>query len=73
MSFFSILIFLLKYGPAIISLVTELWELIGKLRGNDKADAKAELEAAILAYRQNKDRGPLITLRNRLRRRVYGV
>jgi hypothetical protein len=73
MSFFSIILFLIKYGPAIISLVTELWELIEKLRGNDKDDAKAELEAAVLAYRQNKDRGPLLTLRNRLRRRVHGV
>lgn len=72
MSLISIILFLIKYGPAIISLVTELWELIGKLTGRERDEARLEFKEAVRLYRQNKDRGALLKLRQRLRRRIHG-
>jgi hypothetical protein len=69
----SIIGFLIKYGPAIWSLATEVIEMIRKLRDPQEREAfTAEWRAACEHYRVNKDRRPLERLRERLRKRCFG-
>lgn len=73
MTWLSIILFLIQYGPAIFQLVSEIIELIGKLRSFKEQDAfKAELESAVKDYKANRDRRGLYALRDKLRKACYG-
>ena len=72
MSFITIILFLLKYGPALFSLVSELIDLIRKIKDPKEAAAfRADLQRAAQHYRVNKDRRPLEALRERLRNKCF--
>ena len=63
---------LIKYGPALISLVSEVIDLIRKLRGQEAEAFKVELKQAAHSYKANGDMRPLEALRDRLRKRCLG-
>jgi hypothetical protein len=71
MGWLQIILIIIKYGPAIYELLSELWDLIQHIRKErgEKAvnGAKTELHEALKRYRANRDRGPLRRLRDRLR------
>jgi len=72
MGFLQIIIMILKYGPAVFELISELWDLIKRIRGDkgkvSEAEAKRDLRDALQKYRRTGDRGPLRRLRDRLRK-----
>jgi hypothetical protein len=73
MNIIAIIMFLVKYGPTIWSLVSEIGELIKKLRDKDERKLfEAELKTAAAHYKTNKDRRRLEALRDRLRKRCFG-
>src|SRR5687767_6823207 len=77
----EIILLLIKYGPAIITLVQEIIELIRKrveqrrlagrlgpaLAAEIEEQYRAELAAAVDHWKHNRDRGRLRALRDRLR------
>lgn len=63
---------IIKFGIQIYQLVSEILELIGKLKGQEQEAAAVELKAAVEHYKANKDRRRLLGLRDRLRKRCFG-
>ena len=72
MPILSIILFLIKYGPTIFSVVSEIVELIRKLKGQEAEAFTVDLDKAVQHWRANKDRRPLEKLRERLRSRCFG-
>jgi hypothetical protein len=71
-SIFAIIMMIIKYGPAVWTLVQEIVELIRKLRGQEAEAFTVELERAAKHYKETKDRRPLRELRSRLQKRCFG-
>ncbi len=73
MTWISIILFLIQYGPAIFQLVSEIIELIRKIRDPQAQEAlEVEFREAVEHYRRNQDRRRLYALRDRLRKTCYG-
>lgn len=72
MGFLQIILLVIQYGPSLFSLVSEIVELIKKLRGQEKEAFKVELDRAVTEYRVTRDRRPLRELRARLQQRCFG-
>lgn len=68
----KIVAFLIKYGPALFSIVQEVIDLLKKLKDPQEAEGfRVDLERAVAHYRANGDRRPLEALRERLRARCF--
>lgn len=73
MGWLSIIMLIVQYGPAIFHLVSEIIDLIKKVRHPEQQAAfTAELSAAVDTYRQTKDRRPLRDLLDRLYKHCDG-
>lgn len=75
MGFLSIILMIIRYGPAIFQLITEIIDLLKRMRGGDVKNVAAyegELKRAIEFYKKTGDRGPLRELRDRLRGVCFG-
>lgn len=79
MSWISIILLIIQYGPAIFNLVVEIIELIKKYQKPNPVAAKtaqlflkSELKNAVKTYRATRDRRPLYALRDKLRKEIYG-
>lgn len=75
MSLIAIITLLLKYGPTIWTLVSEIWELINKLEAQSPAKAalyRACLKKAMKTYRETSDRRPLRAMRDGLHLECFG-
>lgn len=72
MAWLSIILWVIKYGPAIFSIVSEIMDLIKKMRGAEKVEAEGEFKSAMAEYKKTRDRRPLRRLRERLQKRCYG-
>lgn len=69
----TIISLLIQYGPAIVHLVVQIWDLINHhAPASDVAALKAELDAAAKAYKATKDARPLEQLLQKLRARFLG-
>ena len=77
MGWLNIVMLLIKFGPAIISMVNEIYELIRKLQSSGAKDeaafAQAALSNAVSEYKKTGDRRLIRALRTRLRERCDGV
>lgn len=77
MGWLSIIGLIIQYGPGIIHLVTEIIELIKKMRESGKKSqatfAEASLTNALTHYKKTKDRRLLNALRERLHTDCYGT
>lgn len=72
MGWLSILLLVIQYGPAIFNLVTEIVELIRRLRQpSEKVLYRAELQDAVKHYRATGDRRLLRRLRDRLQSKCF--
>jgi hypothetical protein len=73
MSFFTIILLLIQYGPAIIQIAKQIWDLI-QLRKDkeERAQLKVELKAAAQIYKRDRDIRPLERLHTRLRLQSFG-
>lgn len=67
MSWLSIILLLIQYGPSIIHVVQEIIEFIRRRQQPDQAGLAAELDGAVRHYKKTKDRRPLRKLLERLR------
>jgi len=74
MSFITVIKLLWKYGPTAWSIVSEIWELISKLKDpQEKEAAIVDLDKASQHHKANRDRRRLQALRERLRSRCNGL
>jgi len=63
----NFILLIIKYGPQVFSLVSEIYALIKRLTEPAKVEAfKGDLKAATVAYKTTKDRRPLKAVRDRL-------
>lgn len=75
MGFFSIILMIIQYGPAIFHLITEIIDLLKRMQSSDVKNVAAyevDLKKAIDFYKKTGDRGPLRELRDRLRGVCFG-
>jgi len=73
MGFVEILLLVIKYGPALFTMVQEIIEMIKNLNDdNEVKAARAELEDAVKDYKRTKDRKRLRALRAKLRKKCDG-
>ena len=73
MGILQIILLVIQYGPSLFSLVSEIVDLIRKLRGQEKEGFEVDLKRAVDHYRRTKDRRPLRELRERLQKRCFGA
>jgi hypothetical protein len=69
MQFINIILFILRYGLPFVSLISEIWDLIKKLKGQDPAsaiEAKANLSSAMEVCKVSGSLEPLRQLCNEL-------
>tara|TARA_R110000868_G_scaffold9394_6_gene46944 strand:- start:4112 stop:4345 length:234 start_codon:yes stop_codon:yes gene_type:complete len=67
MGILQIIMLVLTYGPKLFSLVSEIIDMMKKLKGHaDEPKFTADFETALNAFRLNKDRRPLREFRDKL-------
>ncbi len=75
MPWWKIALLVIQYGPAVVDLVSEIYELTKKLKGQEKEAVKVELARAKTEYKISKRTEPLEELHAKLKKRcsVPGV
>ncbi len=72
MGWLKYLMLALQYGPKIVSIVSEIIDLVGGLPSYQADSYEAELAAAVQIFQGTGNRQPLAELRDRLHARRFG-
>lgn len=75
MPWFTIISLLLQYGPAIIHLLKEIWDLIQhrQVKLSERAGLLKQMRKLADHYKESKDMRPLEQMRDGLRVRCFGT